>query len=362
MKSKEYNKHKLEDFITDDQFKRWVLDHPTDKRLDIFWHNWIKTHPQKRETILLAREILLAMEFNTPEIVHEEKEVVLEKVLKGEKSNLYTNNRYKYRSNGKTHALNWVIRVAAIFILGIGIYFLQTTLINDSDSTTAKIGLVTKKTLRGEKFAPLILPDGSRVYLNSESSITYPESFSDSIREVNMIGEGFFEVVKDEKKPFIVKTGRIITHVLGTSFNINFYENQNDLSISLVTGKVKVLKSQNNGLDTTYNSLVVLSPGEKVSIEKGTLDVKLSHFDTDLETAWKDGILIFKNSSHIELFNKLEKWYGVEVSFKNQPEVPWNVSGRFNNLSLEKALENLNYTHKISFDIEGKKVKINFLK
>ncbi|MEQ8925149.1 MAG: DUF4974 domain-containing protein, partial [Fulvivirga sp.] len=175
-------------------------------------------------------------------------------------------------------------------------------------------------------------------------------------------GEGFFEVVKDEKKPFIVKTGRIITHVLGTSFNINFYENQNDLSISLVTGKVKVLKSQNNGLDTTYNSLVVLSPGEKVSIEKGTLDVKLSHFDTDLETAWKDGILIFKNSSHIELFNKLEKWYGVEVSFKNQPEVPWNVSGRFNNLSLEKALENLNYTHKISFDIEGKKVKINFLK
>jgi len=302
------------------------------------------------------------MEFKNFETVPDEKEVVLGKVLKGEKSNLYSKNRYEYRTSTRTQLLNWTIRAAAIFIFSIGIYFLRTTFLDVSDNNNSKISLITKKTSRGEKFAPLILPDGSRVYLNSESLITYPEGFSDSIRAVTLIGEGFFEVVRDENKPFIVQTGSILTHVLGTSFNINSYQNQNALSISLVTGKVKVLKSQDNGLDTAYNSLVVLSPGEKVSIEKGTLDVKVSHFDSDLETAWKDGILIFKNASHIELFDKLEKWYGVEISFSNQPEVPWNVSGRFNNLSLEKALENLNYTHKISFAIEGKEVKINFIK
>ena len=131
----------------------------------------------------------------------------------------------------------WRVAASIAIVLGIAIVLYL------SQSTTG-INYLTKSTERGQK-ATITLSDGSTVRLNSESSITYPESFAEEIRELELVGEAFFDIKKDQDRPFIVSSHKIETTVLGTSFNINAYDST-AVSVALVSGKVKVNTTQNN--------------------------------------------------------------------------------------------------------------------
>lgn len=243
----------------------------------------------------------------------------------------------------------WKVAAAIVLIAGISFYIVQT-----EQTSTPEIAWVTKTTQLGQK-TTVTLSDGSTVKLNSGSSISYPQHFDKNNRKIELIGEAFFEVAKDAKRPFKVKTGEVTTIALGTSFNINAYPNKKSIDISLATGKVKVESSnyKKKAIDPIY-----LMPGEKASYHISTLYFKKQTFDSEEMLGWKDGIIYFKNANESDLVEKLKGWYGVDIQIKNQPTKTIDISTRFDNVSLENVLESLSYTLGFEYSIDNKKVII----
>jgi len=151
----------------------------------------------------------------------------------------------------------------------------------------------------------LTLPDGSRVWLNAASSITYPTAFTDEDRTVKITGEVYFEVVHGERRPFKVDAGGLLTEVLGTSFNVNAYADEPVVRTTLVEGKIKV----SNGTATR-----VLSPGQQVQ-GKGAILEMVAGVDVEQVLAWKNGIFSFRNADLPTVMRQLARWYDIEVEY-----------------------------------------------
>lgn len=276
------------------------------------------------------------------------------------KSRLRTQNKldnydqiltYSHPSNKNKLALLLKIAASIIFILLVG-FAANRFLIEDEDklATANKIPLIEKYTSNGQK-STIYLEDGSKVELNSDSKITFPQTFNSEIRLVTLEGEAFFQVKSDMARPFLVKTGDVITKAVGTSFNINSYHD--DHIISLVTGKVVVQKENDNQQQEHW-----LKPGEQIAYQQE--EYQKSTFDKDRVTAWKDGILYFDQARFNEIVNRLERWYGVEIEVVNKSTNTKHYSGKFNNESLENVLQGIGFINDFNFEINGKQVKIKF--
>ena len=205
----------------------------------------------------------------------------------------------------------------------------------------------TKMTRKGEKLT-VLLPDGTLVKLNSESSIRFTETFEEH-RKVFLTGEAFFEVVRDTTKPFTVATRHLLTTALGTSFNINAYSDKEE--VVLLTGKVRI----NDGASRHSE---ILLPGEKVAYLDGTLK-KSSNVSLD-QVMWKDGVLIFRETPFALGIEELERWYGVSFDIRNLRDKEVFLTGYFDNQNLKNVLESLSYTARFEYQIEGKEVLITF--
>ena len=252
------------------------------------------------------------------------------------------------RGNG-----NYFWKIAASFLILFTVGFALWKIDFNAETnnpSSPEIAQIQKSTTLGQK-STIFLEDGSRVVLNSGSSITFPANFSDKTRMVELQGEAFFRVQSDSLKPFLVKSGKVITRAMGTSFNINAYSDSNCI-ISLVSGKVSVHQQDNN------NDQVYLSPGEQVLYDKEKFN--RSSFNEEEVIAWKDGILYFNHAAFNEIILRLERWYGVQISVKNQPKKTKHYSGRFNNESLENVLKGIGFINDFDFIISGKKVIITF--
>jgi ferric-dicitrate binding protein FerR (iron transport regulator) len=164
-------------------------------------------------------------------------------------------------------------------------------------------------TPRGRQFH-LVLPDGSQVWLNAQSSIRYPTAFTGKDRRVDISGEVYFEVKKDEQKPFFVNVpGRAEIAVLGTDFNIKAYTEEPYLNTTLVNGAIKV---------ATGAKSTVLKPGYTAAIEQG--NIKVISADIDQVLAWKNGAFYFDGATLQEVMRELSRWYDIEVVY--EPGVP----------------------------------------
>ncbi|WP_304516535.1 FecR family protein [Cecembia rubra] len=219
--------------------------------------------------------------------------------------------------------------------------------------TEIKITEVLKYAPKGQK-TRIKLPDGSYVYLNSESSITYLTDFSDN-RTIFLKGEAFFEVKSDPLKPFTVITGPISTRALGTSFNINAYEEQLDIQVALATGKIKV-SNEVNGQE------LLVDPGEGIDFHRHTDMMSKEKVDIQKVLNWKNGILQFEKVPFPQVIKTLERWYGVDFEVKNQKEMPqYKCSGTFEpNEYLSNVLSVLAYSVDFSYTLQGKKVILEF--
>ena len=346
----------LEDFLTDDEFKRWVLT--KDPKLNAFWEKWMATHLEKKPTVLKAREMLLAMQFDVSEVTDSEKDQILEQVLKGQKS---------FPAQGRTRKVNefslntytkwWGRIVASIMLIFCVFIFVKVYEFRKMASNIAKeVKTITKSIPKGQKLS-LMLPDGSRVYLNSESSISFPEKFDGQSRAIKLTGEAYFDVIEDQSRPFIVQTNNISTEVLGTSFNVNSFPEDDEVIISLVSGKVKVLN--NNPADNKPHE-VVLEKGEKITINKTTYRMVKTTFDVISEVGWKKGVLTFNNADFEQIKKKLERWYDVRISCSDEALFKgWDVDGQFTDQSLEWVLNHLSYSKRFTFKIDGKNVYLD---
>ncbi len=195
------------------------------------------------------------------------------------------------------------------------------------------------------------LPDHSVIWLNSESKLTYNKGFSDSVRFIKLEGEAYFEVKPDSNRPFVVETGSVRTTVLGTSFNIRNFPEEHSISIALITGKVRV--SESNAENELF-----LEPFEQIKFSKDTGSFKMTQFNEDFVSVWKDGIIYFKENSFDQVIKTLERTYDVAFDSDNYSIRNWSYTGMFDNTSLEIVLTRIGYSEGFSFEIDGRSVKI----
>jgi ferric-dicitrate binding protein FerR (iron transport regulator) len=174
-------------------------------------------------------------------------------------------------------------------------------------------------TPRGEK-SKLQLPDGSIVWLNSESTISFSNNFSTATREVRLSGEAYFEVAKSSGVPFIVKTKAYDIQVLGTKFNVMAYDDFMRTETSLVEGQVKIYKG---------SQVVGLAPGQMLTYQDGKINIKEAN--TIRSGYWKDGRFDFDQVTFEELIARLERWYNVDIKMENDELKEIVYSGVFKN-------------------------------
>lgn len=249
-----------------------------------------------------------------------------------------------------------VFGYAAVVALLIGLSFLFYT----NNTTTEEgepVSWVQKGTLKGEKVT-FKLADGTVVKMNAESRLEFPQVFANGKREVTLIGEAFFEVARDENKPFVIKTGNITTTVLGTSFNINAYPENDLIEVAVSTGKVKV--EHTGGKAGQSSDVVYLNPNRKATYRINHDEIVVSSFNTIEELAWKDGILHFHKADEALVISRLERWFGVRVNVENTSPAEWDLTASFDNQSLEEILTSLSYTAKFEYSIKNKQVTIKY--
>lgn len=155
----------------------------------------------------------------------------------------------------------------------------------------------------------LILADGTKVFLNSESQLTFPSYFEGDTRQVELTGEAYFEVKKDDK-PFIIQTSDLTIEVLGTSFNVNAYQTNPYLNATLVEGSIKILIPEKK-------ETVLLKPDHNFRLDRLSDEISVQLVNTDIYTAWVRGEFIFRNQPLTEIFAQLERWYDFKIIYES---------------------------------------------
>ncbi|TRX54786.1 DUF4974 domain-containing protein [Fulvivirga sp. M361] len=334
----DYKDFDLPDFLQDEYFVGWVL-HP-DMESSHFWEQWLVTHPDRRKMVQQAREVVSSITYRESDTLNDnEYSEILEHLLK-------TNQ--KKNSQGFRWTLKHTLRLAAsIAIFGIVYFAFKQAPVSEppgivSREVSVEAQMGQKKTIK--------LPDGTSVMLNSGSTLAYTVPFEEKTRSVSLSGEAFFDVIRDEKKPFIIETAGLQTQVLGTSFNIRGYTGDSFVSVSVLSGSVQLSSA---GLNHR-----ILKPNERGIYHEALDRIELTSFDPDEATNWTRGVLSFKDESLITIFNELERWYGVKIEIKDGVKLEGKYSGRYSNDPLELVLKGLSYTSHFKYQINQKQVII----
>lgn len=209
----------------------------------------------------------------------------------------------------------------------------------------AKMAFNTLAVPRGGQYA-LTLSDGTRVWLNASSSIKYPSVFAGAQRLVEITGEAYLEIAKNTRQPFVVKTDETEIQVLGTSFNVNAYDDEHAEKTTLVDGSARVVKSA-----TAQAKLLI--PGQQAEISDAVDGVKVQAVDTEQTLAWKNGYFSFNNADIKTVMRQLSRWYDINIVYENG--VPQQrFFGEMNrSLTLSQVLKGLEVT-KVNFRLEGR--------
>jgi ferric-dicitrate binding protein FerR (iron transport regulator) len=224
----------------------------------------------------------------------------------------------------------------------------------------------------------ITLQDGTKVWLNANSKLTYANDFNGNTREVSLSGEAFFDVVSNKNKPFIIHTAKIKVKVTGTSFNVRAYPDESRTETSLINGKVEVrlLKNPEKIYHLKPSEKLVLNdeqsvtnPAEKnkmataIPVQQPIPILKRIAFDPldsiPVETAWLNHQLAFYEETLREVADKMEKWYGVNIEFTRPGLEKLVFTGKFEKETLEEALEALKFIGKFNFHINQKTVIIS---
>ncbi len=229
---------------------------------------------------------------------------------------------------------------------GIIEYTLNNLGKEQNEKIEAQTGYNTIQTPIGGKFQ-LTLADGSRVWLNSASSLRFPVYFSGDNRTVELKGEAYFEVAKTQNKKFTVRSGNQTVEVLGTHFNINAYSDEPVITTTLIEGAIRVVE-----LNT--QKFQILKPGEQSKVHN---DIKIQKKDTQADIAWKDGYFYFENSSIETVMRQLGRWYGITARYESVLPQQHFEGAISTNLTLLEVLEILQKSN-VHFSLEGKEVVV----
>lgn len=218
-------------------------------------------------------------------------------------------------ANGKSITLNdkangVITKEAGVVITKNSDGLLQYTVTPDAESA-----INTISTPRGGQYQ-LILVDGTKVWLNAASSITFPTKFNGKEREVKITGEAYFEVAKNTKMPFKVRSKHQLVEVLGTHFNINTYEDELLDKTTLLEGSVKISRLSAGEIEIANSK--VLKPGQQAIVDANKLQILVSDADEDEAIAWKMGYFKFNRSDIQTIMRQVSRWYDVDVEYKGE--------------------------------------------
>ncbi|GAA4317781.1 FecR domain-containing protein [Mucilaginibacter gynuensis] len=197
------------------------------------------------------------------------------------------------------------------------------------------------------QFKVITLPDSSVVTLNSGSSLVVRSNFGQNTREVSLSGEAYFQVTKDRTRPFIVSTGIVKTRVLGTAFNVQAYKNENDLTVTVAEGKVRV--DQDAGQSNQANLSPGVTPGKQLIYNKTTHNAKTIAADAQHVSAWRTGVLYFDNESIPAIARKLERKFNISIGVTGKISPDCRYTFRISDETLVKTLKLLGSVSGISY-------------
>ena len=283
-----------------------------------------------------------------------------------------------FLKRGKSNSKLWIIHIAAVFILGFAlswfVFYGQKT-INSNDLAYNVI-----ETPKGSNTS-IILPDGSKIWLNAESTLRYPQNFSTNEREVFLEGEAFFEVAKDKTRLFLVNTSGLTIKVFGTRFNVKSYPEDDIVETTLVEGSISIVKTSSKG--EVVGEEIKMEPNEQIVFYKkqentipNTIQPKKientpakkmnlvlkKQIDTERFTSWKDGQLLIKSEPMIELAETLERRYNVQIHFEDEDIRQFRFTGTFQNETIEQVMEAIKLAASIDYKIEEGNIWIRKMK
>ena len=329
-----YTNYNVEEFIQDAYFRQWAFDELSSD--DTFWETWIQLNPEKIKVIEEAKSLVIALKIKQVDVfsayeINEGIQDILNATLP----------KNTHSSFLRTNWLRIAASVALVF--GIGWWFMEKDKSNNAyfDQITATDPKAIH-TNNGRKPITFELVDGSKITLEPHSELRDGNEFGDKKREVFLIGEAFFEVKKDSQRPFLIYTGKLVTKVIGTSFRIKAYEQDNNISVSVRTGKVTVYR-QDGKLENkqSLSTEIVLIPNQKAVFEKeeNLLIKTLVDSPVSLDDSPKNTILAFEETKISEVFNRLEGIYGIKIGFDKEAFSKCSVTAHFNNESLYQKLD-----------------------
>lgn len=257
-------------------------------------YQWIKNNPENRKRLFQEKDILESSKLGTKPL----NELELEQWMA-------LQNRIKSRKLLPFRIIG-VVKIAAIVIISLGLgwfgryLYTQKTLFQHQ---TAEMKFV--KATKGQ-VKEIFLADGTHVWLNSDSELSFPNQFNSGNRNVELRGEAYFEVAANEANPFFVKTKSHIVKVVGTRFNVCEYPESHRIETTLEEGKVKII---------TGNIVHDLLPGEQSSFNTETAKIRISKTDIEIYTSWKDGRYEFRNQPLGKIFDIIERWWDVEIEY-----------------------------------------------
>lgn len=236
--------------------------------------------------------------------------------------------------------LKYAAMLALVVSVGLGVY--QFSRVTDLQNMA-----YTEIRVKNGEHKRIILPDGTKVVLNAGSFMKYPERFTQDFRRIEMDGEAFFEVEHDEDKPFIVSTKDASVKVLGTSFNVKAYDADEQILVSVRSGKVQV--------DMT-DAMMRLLPDEQLVFSRKNGEIQKRNESARHATVWIDGGLYFNKTPIRSVAKELERMYNCKIEFSGNVPYDNYIYGEHDNKSLESVLKSIQYSTDIKYRKEGDKI------
>lgn len=255
-------------------------------------------------------------------------------------------NKVKQRISGRKKFGKQIFvfwqKIAAIIVLPLLIYSLYQVTEDYFIGSSSKISWIEISTPVGLR-SEFILPDGTKVWLNGNTHLKYPQKFNGHERLVELKGEAFFEVFKNKKMPFLVDAGDLLVQAVGTSFNVSAYSDK--IETALVEGRVNILNDTNKG----RRNVVSMQPGELAVYSTLSRALKVGAKNLDKYLAWRDGKILFRNDTLEEVMRKLGQWYNVDFHINPNVVHGYAYTGSFKGEGLHQILEYIELTTPVKF-------------
>lgn len=306
-------------------FKRYLDNTCSQKELEDFF-NYIHQAKQDESLRRLIRDIYNNLKTNESTVTHVNEKGLLV-ITEPEWMNAAESKPIIKKSRSKLA----VISIAAVLIITAVIWSVNRN-DNAGKKTSAPVASLTKKNTDRSESKFILLEDSSRIWLNSSSSLEFPDQFDPAKREVFLTGEAYFDIKHADKVPFIIHTGNVSTTVLGTAFNIKAYPDQKTITISVSRGKVKI--TRDDGWETT------LVKGQQLKLNEAQKETTEKIIPAENIAAWQQGNIVFDDEELKDIISDMERIYNVSIYISNDELEELKISTSFKReIGVEQALQ-----------------------